>query len=111
MFVWNVRGATHWIARKEIWYDRQTKSPKLVRLFNDDGRMILQAKLRDSAPTSPQGPSVARHYELLFPEDGSRMTLDFTDVTLRQNQPARSFNRPLESGVKDEIQIDKDCGD
>jgi hypothetical protein len=54
---------------------------------------------------------VARHYELLFPEDGSRMTLDFTDVTLRQHQPASSFNRPLESGVKDEIQIDKDCGD
>jgi hypothetical protein len=110
MFVWNLRAENRWIARKEIWYDRVTKSPELVRLFDEDGRVILQARLSEPAPVSPQGPSVARHYELLFLEDGSRMTLDFTDVTLRPATPASSFNRPLESGVKDEIQIDKDCG-
>jgi hypothetical protein len=111
MFVWSVRGADRWMARKEIWYDRQTEAPELVRLFNDQGRVILQAKLSGAQRISQQGPMMARHYELLFPEDGSRMTLDFTDIALRENQPPRSFNRPRNAGVKEEVQIDKDCGD
>jgi hypothetical protein len=115
MFVWNVRGMDRWFARKEIWYDRQTKSPKLVRLFDGDGRAILEAKLSEHSSVEIKGepaerwPRMAKHYDLLFLADGSRMIFDFNDVTIPFAKPTTVFNRPLERDTKDEIQIDKDC--
>ena len=32
MFVWSVKGVDRWYAYKEIWYDRVSKMPRLVRL-------------------------------------------------------------------------------
>src|SRR5690606_19259815 len=43
MFIWIVQGPNRLIARKEVWYDRQTKLPKLILLFDDDGRIVLRA--------------------------------------------------------------------
>jgi hypothetical protein len=117
MFVWSVKGAHRWYARKEIWYDRVSKMPQLVRLYDKDGRVILQAKLSGHAPVEMKDqpparwPRLARHYDLLFLEDGSRMIFDFDDATIRQSVPTSSFDRPTESETKEEIQIDKDCGD
>ena len=55
MFVWSIRGIDRFIAQKEIWYDRATKQPRRVYLFDDNGRVILRAFLRNHAPLEVPG--------------------------------------------------------
>jgi hypothetical protein len=71
-----------WETREEIWYDRRTKMPTKVFLYEANGRVALKAIL--SQPTGvqipdmppPQWPQIARHYELTLPDTGSSITLD-----------------------------------
>ncbi len=116
IFVWNRQQGDHWMAVKEIWYDRVTKLPEMVLLFDPDGRTILRAKLSKpvalEVPDKPQEqwPMVASKYELTFPNDGSAITFWFTDdyaVSRRGRPQTSSFNRP-EPDTKKVIQIDKD---
>jgi hypothetical protein len=122
MFVWNVQasGPSRWIAQKEVWYDRQTKHPRLVLLFDDDGRVVLRAYLTQHKPVQvPEGPNmqpppvVATDYQLFFPETKTRMWFALDDVMLQRNSIPndRSFAFPSDPGVANEIQIDADCTD
>ena len=45
MFLWNVKLPDRWAVQKEIWYDRATLLPKLVLLFDENGRVVLRAYL------------------------------------------------------------------
>src|SRR5688572_20216267 len=38
MFVWNRPLNNRWVAEKEVWYDVETKLPKLILLFDANGR-------------------------------------------------------------------------
>jgi hypothetical protein len=118
VFTWSRREGDHWIAVKEIWYDRATKLPEWVKLFDAGGRVVLRAKLskpvRLEIPDLPreQWPLVASLYQLKFPDDGSTISFWFTDdyAVSRHGIPrASSFNRP-DPDTKQVIQIDKDCG-
>jgi len=118
IFVWNRLEGDHWVAVKEIWYDRTTKLPEMVLLFDPDGRTILRAKLSKPVPLEvpdmpkERWPMVASQYELTFPDDGSAITFWFTDdyaVSHKGIPRPTSFNRP-EPDTKQVIQIDKDVG-
>jgi hypothetical protein len=117
MLVWNVQLPDRWAAQKEIWYDRQTKLPTLVLLFDENGRIVLRAYLSKHRPIEIEGvpsqeaPKVATSYRLFFPDTGSRMTIDLDDVALKRNNAPneRSFTFPAgeRAGVSRIVAIDE----
>lgn len=129
MFVWvsSVGGANagpqRLAAQREVWYDRATKLPTLVILFDPDGRPVLRAKLgRHQAvqvadAQAADGPKIATDYRLYFPETGSTMLIQFDDVKLdNKGVPSRRGivfpgAVPQEAGVREVIKLDKDCHD
>jgi hypothetical protein len=122
VFVWNRPLADRWAATKEVWFDRATKRPFLVLLYDDDGRVALRAELSDHQPVEVDGqprerwPMVARVYRLSFPDSGSKITLSLDEVRLRSDEGApvaRSFTMPDpgRAGVSKVVQIDENCGE
>lgn len=111
MFIWNRPLNNRWIAEKEVWYDMQTKLPKLILLFDANGRIILRAYLSEHKPIEGSDAKIATKYELFFPENKSQMSFRLTDVK-RQIKTGRatipnpnSFAFPEEPGVKKQIEI------
>jgi hypothetical protein len=88
MLVWNMKLRDRWVAQKEIWYDVDSKLPRLVNLFDVNGRIVLSAYLSDHKPvdmgtggTQPStAPMVATSYRLYFPDSGSTLRLHLTDL-------------------------------
>ena len=119
MFVWNYPARSHWAAQKEIWYDRATKLPRRVFLFDENGRVVVRARLSGHAPVEIEGtpaeqsPKVARRYELFFPDTGSTMTFDLDEVAPdRKGVPTRiGVKFPENPKVDEVIQLDKNCVD
>jgi hypothetical protein len=118
MFVWNVPSPDHWYAVKEVWYDRKTKRPTLVMLYDANGRVVVRAELRDHKPVEIKGlprerwPAVANSYRLFFPENGTRMEIDLHEVMLnKRGSPPRglAFPDPRRAGVQRVVQIDEAC--
>lgn len=118
MFVWNVKGMDRWLAQKEIWYDRVTKLPELVLLFDDNGRVILRAYLSKpvplEVPDTPREnwPKVASEYRLFFPDTGTKLAFEFSNVAISHRGAPRpaAFHRP-QPDTKTIVQVDQDCGD
>jgi hypothetical protein len=119
MFIWTHQQGDHWIAEKEVWYDRATKVPELVLLFDPNGRIILRAYLSKPVPLEvpdmpkEQWPMVASLYQLMFPNDGTLISFWFTDdyaVTRHGRPKANSFDRP-DPDTKQVIQIDQDVAE
>jgi len=120
MFVWSVPLRDRWAAQKEIWYDLDTKLPRLVLLFDENGRELVRAKLSKHAPVelpnvpAERWPKVARLYEIFFPDSGSSMRFELDDVAPeRKGVPARpgSIKFPQDPNVAHVIQLDRDCTD
>lgn len=119
MFVWNVPAGDRWVAQREIWYDRVTKLPWRVSLYDVNGRAVVQARLSGHEPVELPGvesarwPRVARRYELFFPDTGSRMTFDLDEVALeRRGVPTRrGIAFPRNPKVDEVIQLDEACAD
>jgi len=120
MFVWNGKLPDRWVAVKEVWYDRQTLAPRLVLLFDENGRVVLRAYLSDhqkvkvaDLPES-QWPMVARNFRLYFPENGSKLVMNLTDVGLtgpRNGPNDNSFAfHPERTRTSKVIQLDEACG-
>lgn len=118
MFVWNAPLQDRWFAVKEVWYDRKTKRPTLVMLYDADGRVVVRAELRDHKPVEVNGlprdrwPEVAREYRLFFPDNGTRMELDLREVMLnKRGSPPRGLAFPnlRRPGVERVVQIDEAC--
>jgi hypothetical protein len=120
MFIWNGKLPDRWVAVKEVWYDRRTLLPRLVLLFDENGRIVLRAYLsnprRVKVENLPedQWPMVATEYRLYFPDSGSTLSLHLTDVALHgpHNVPNdRSFRfDPERTGTSKVIQLDEGCG-
>lgn len=103
MFTWSQKLADRWIVVKEIWYDRATKLPMLVHLFDENGRIIIHADLADHQPVrienvpQAQWPKVATAYTLMFPDSRSWMRFTLKDdlAATRNGAPNRlSFTYP-----------------
>lgn len=120
-FVWSVPLRDRWAAVREVWYDRQTKLPMLVVLFDENGRVVLRARLAGHRPVEvpdaprEQWPTVATNYQLFFPDTGSRMTFDLKEVAFERNGvPTRRGivfpQADLERFAK-VIQLDEACGE
>jgi hypothetical protein len=112
MLTWNVVLSDRWAVQKEIWYDRQTLLPKLVLLFDANGRVVLRAYLTDHRPVDGYDPTlkIAAGYDMFFPDTGSTFRVKLADI--RRNSrgvpQARSFNFPSDSaGVSKVIQVDE----
>jgi hypothetical protein len=111
--------ASRFIAMKEVWYDRKTMYPRLVNLFDREGRVLVSAYFSkhrrvklDDVPQE-QWPHVPGRYELLFTQDRSRMTIEVEDAYLRYKgaPEPRVFRMPSPERYANEIQLDKDCAD
>ncbi len=119
MFTWNARVADRWMVLKEVWYDRSSLLPTVVRLFDSNGRVILDAKLSQHAPLetadTPQEnwPKIANHYDLFFPDNGTRLSFTFSSAATSKNGIPRpqSFVRPAKPGTERIVQIDQDCSE
>jgi hypothetical protein len=117
IFDWNFQGMDRWMTQKEIWYDRATHHPTQVRLFDENGRIILRAMLGNHAPLEiPDAPretwpTIAQQYDLLFPDTGSKISFTFVQATTEhKGRPnASSFKQP-DFETSHVIQVDRDCG-
>lgn len=120
MLTWTAPLPDRWFVEKEVWYDRRTLLPKLVLLFDRDGKIVLRAYLSDHVPVEVPGveradwPSVATRYSLLFPETRSKMTIELAGVALktRTGNPKPGmirFPQDVDLPGSKVIQIDADC--
>jgi hypothetical protein len=119
MFVWVAKAPDRFVAVKQVWYDRQTKRPKKIALFDANGRIVLQGRLSNyravevAGLAKDQWPTVPTEYTLSFPDSGSWIVLKFEDVMLkRKGLPSDAsfrFNPDLLS-VNTKIQLDEACG-
>ena len=120
MLVWHNALEDHWYAQKEIWYDRVTKQPRKVLLFDHNGRIVLRANLQQHVQVEvkdkpkEQWPWIASDYALYFPETKSTMSIHLSDVALttKNGNPKEGMIRfPEDPDVppQNQIQIDKAC--
>jgi len=115
MFTWNRPLTNRWVAEKEVWYDRKTRLPTLILLFDANGRIILRAYLSEPKPVkNTAGSMIASRYDLFFPENKSHMSFHITDNPEIPNSIPKgkitipnpgSFAFPEEPGVKKQIEI------
>jgi hypothetical protein len=120
-FVWSAPLPDRWAAVREVWYDRKTLLPMLVILFDENGRVVLRARLSDHKPVEvpdvpqDQWPKVATDYQLFFPDTGSRMSFKLTEVELERNGvPSRRgivFPQGDLQKFAKVIQLDEACAD
>ena len=118
VFVWNAKLPDRWFAVKEVWYDRRTKLPTRVMLYDVNGRVVLRAELGDHKAVEvkdlprAQWPKVANSFRLFFPDNGTRMELDLREVMLdKRGSPTRRgimFPNPNTAAQK-VIQVDAAC--
>ena len=127
VFVWNAQLPDRWVALREVWYDRQTKLPKLILIYDMNGRVALRATFgppaqeKDGRPTfnkqnyrqveveglsKDQWPWIPTNYNLTFPANGSRLrfTLETARITEKVDgmtlpNPAKSFVMPNPQNV------------
>jgi hypothetical protein len=90
-----------------------------VYLYDDNGRIVLAAQLSQVQPVPVAGvpvgqqPKIATLYKLKFPDTGSTMQFTFSEQSLTHNGVPRPggihMPDPESAGVKNVIQIDKNC--
>jgi hypothetical protein len=124
MFIWIVPATDppRFVAQKEIWYDRKTKLPRLVVLFDANGKPVLRAyltkhqQLEIEDQPKEKWPFVATDYRLYFPENGSKMSLTLSEMVLCQKGvPCRRGiefpgTTPDQAGVGKVVALDAACG-
>ena len=120
VFVWNAPLGNRWWAQREVWYDYRTFLPRLVILYDENGRVVLRAFLSDHQPVDMQNdvaeadrPKVATRYRLFFPANGTKMSFELSDMVLDKNgvPSRRGIVFPREPGVREVIQVDEGCND
>lgn len=115
MLNFNVRLPDRWAVQKEVWYDRQTKLPRLVLLFNEHGRIVMRAYLSNHRPLESDNrdegdaAKVATRYQIFFPDTGTSIRFDLDDVALTRNRAPndQSFIFQQNPGVSRQINLDE----
>ncbi|HWB54018.1 MAG TPA: hypothetical protein VG722_07490 [Tepidisphaeraceae bacterium] len=115
MLIWHSRsqsGTPRWIARREIWYDRKTKLPELVNLFDENGRVIVRAYLSDDRVVEGTTAEMASKFQLFFPDSDSHFSFSLEEMKLTNgrapNRLSFLFN-PDRTGVSDVERMDGEC--
>lgn len=120
MVLWNERAGDRWFVEKEIWYDRATLTPRLVLLFDRNGRILLRAYLKKHQAVEIKDkpreswPKIATVYDLFFPQTKSTMKIELSDIALKtatgQPKPGMiRFPEDVEVPENKVVQIDADC--
>lgn len=113
MLVWNVRLPDRWAAQREVWYDRKSLTPRLVYLYDANGRVVLRAALgmhrqvEVAELPKEQWPWIATDYKLFFPESGSQIEFTLDQFQLKRGPVpnAKSFMMPDLSSSAHSVQI------
>ena len=119
MLTWIAPDVDRFIAKREVWYDRKTMYPRLVNLFDPEGRILVSAYLSEHRRVKVDGvkeadwPFIPGKYELLFTADRSRMTIKVEDAYLRYKgaPDPRVFRLPNLDSYATQNQLDEACGD
>jgi hypothetical protein len=115
---WNVRLPDRLAAEKEVWYDRRTKRPVRVTLYDENGRVVLRAELSQHQPVNVAGlperqwPRIATAYDLYFPDSDVRMVLTLEtawdthngfpkDLSFRMPSPRTAAGRVIDLNSAD----------
>jgi hypothetical protein len=115
-FNFNVRLPDRWAVQKEVWYDRETKLPRLILLFDENGRIVVRTYLSNHRPVGrdardASGPKVATRYQVYFPDTQTTMRIDLDDLALQSGNPPvpndRTFAFPSNPGVSRQIDLDE----
>lgn len=83
------------IAHKCIEHDRRSLQPRAVKLFGNDGVLLLDAKLSDHGPIGEA--TMARRYDLTWPTLDMKMQLHLTTVEPKlrtKNRDVFKYERP-----------------
>ena len=111
MLTFAVQLPNHWAIQKEVWYDRDTKLPTNVLLFDKNGRIQLRAYLSDyQVLEGTTDKRIATNYNLYFPEtrDSLVLSLKYPKLTKRGlPREGTIARRPI--GDVREVRIDEDC--
>ena len=111
MLTFNFPLADRWVVQKEIWYDRQTKLPKKVLIFDPNGRVQLRANLLNHEAMEGSDKKIATRYELFFPETKDKLEFHLLSPKLSKKGIPREGTiqrRPIGGDVRD-VQIDEGC--
>ncbi len=125
VFLWMGKLPDRWVALREVWYDRQTKRPRRVLLYDPHGRVVLRGdlgayrQLPVEGQPKAQWPTVPGDYKLRFPDSGSRLQFTFDSAELRHKSQGlelpvkKSFRMPSpqNAGVNRVIQIGPSGGE
>lgn len=115
MITWQVQLSDRWVVQKEVWYDRTTKRPRLVLFFDEGGRVVVRAYLKNFQSiagdfSADGGGEMASNFDMLFPETGSRFSIDLKELASRRGAVPgqRSFDFPGDrAGVQKVIGVDE----
>jgi hypothetical protein len=91
VFVWVTKSRDRWFALREVWYDRVTKRPSLVQLYDTNGRVAMRVQFRDKdfrqvaveGLPKEQWPYIPINYALIFPDSGSRLIFSLDEIMLK----------------------------
>lgn len=111
MFTWSVPLKDRWAVQKEVWYDGKSLLPRLVVLFDENGRVQLRAYLSQHQPIDGgNGKKIATRYELFFPETKDQLIFNLKSpkLTYRGVPKAGTIRRRPIGDVR-EVQIDEGC--
>jgi len=111
MLLWSVPLPDRWVAQRDVWFDRQTKLPIKVLLYDANGRVVLLADLSAHKPVEVEGvpperwPKVATRYKLYFPDSDTSVTFELDRPMLKNGAAPndRSFAFPEEGGGANQI--------
>ena len=75
-----------YVVSREVWLDRKTFLPTWVFLHDADGQVMLRARLSGHVPISKDAGAgkVARVFDILVPQSGSKLVLKLSDVRPRR---------------------------
>jgi hypothetical protein len=110
MMTFNVPAGNHWAVQKEVWYDRETKLPVSVLLFDENGRIQLRAYLSKHEALEGSEKKIATHYELFFPETKDTMVINLKSPKVTKKGLPREGTiqrRPI--GDVREVRLDEGC--
>lgn len=99
------------VVSRQTFYDAKSLAPKIVLLFDPDGKLALQAELSkytEIESAAQPAPSVARLVQLYMPESRSIANLRLLDVTISQKgfPNDTSFRYPEKPPVAKVKQVD-----
>jgi hypothetical protein len=111
MLTFNVPLRDKWAVQKEVWYDRKTKLPTCVLLFDENGRIQLRAYLSNhQVLEGSDGRKIATNYQLFFPDSHDQLVFDLKNPKLTKKGLPREGTiqrRPI--GDVREVRLDEDC--